>query len=90
METPYHIIDTPISEVELRATGATGIAPHLESDLRASGDILFMTGRFYASLSSTDGLIAARAELGRRDPEAKLLGPRPLVLGRGPSPSPRC
>jgi hypothetical protein len=75
VETPYHVIDMPIAEAELRATGAQGIAPHLESDLRASGDILFMTGRFYASLSSTDGLVAARVELGRRDPEAHLLGP---------------
>ena len=73
--TPYHVIDTPIAEVELRAAGAQGIAAHLETDLRASGDVLFMTGRLFASLSSTSGLVAARMELGRRDPEAHLLGP---------------
>jgi hypothetical protein len=73
--TPYHVIDTPIAEVEARVTGAQGIAPHLETDLRAAGDLLFMTGRFFASLSSSSGLIAARVELGRRDPEAHLLGP---------------
>lgn len=72
---PYHAFDAPISEVELRTTGATGAAPRLEGDLRASGDLLFMTARVYASLSSTDGLVAARIQLGRRDPEAKLLGP---------------
>lgn len=72
---PYHAFDVPISEVELRTTGATGSATHLEGDLRAAGDLLFMTGRVYASLSSTSGLVAARVELGRRDPEAKLLGP---------------
>jgi hypothetical protein len=74
-DDPYHAFDVPISEVELRSTGATGIAPHVEGDLRAAGDFLFMTGRLYASLSSTSGLIAARTELGRRDPDAQLLGP---------------
>ena len=74
-ETPYLLYDVPISEMELRATGAQGIAPHVEADFRADGDLLFMTARTYVSLSSSSGLIAARAELGRRDPEAKLLGP---------------
>ena len=72
---PYHAFDVPISELEVRSTGATGVASHIEGDLRASGDLLFMTGRAYASVSSTSGLIAARMELGRRDPEAHLLGP---------------
>jgi hypothetical protein len=74
-ETPYLLYDVPISEVELRATGAQGIAPHLEGDFRADGDLLFMTARTFVSVSSTSGVIAARAELGRRDPDAKLLGP---------------
>jgi len=75
LPTPYHLIDAPIAEAELRVTGAQGVAAHVETDLRAAGDILFMTGRFYASLSSISGVVAARAELGRRDPEAHLLGP---------------
>ncbi len=74
-DTPYTLYDVPISEVELRATGAQGIAPHVEADLRAAGDLLFMTARVFASVSSTSGLVAARAELGRRDPDAQLLGP---------------
>ena len=74
-DTPYQLYDVPISEAELRATGSQGIAPHVETDLRASGDLLFMTARTYASVSSSSGLIAARAELGRRDPDAQLLGP---------------
>ena len=74
-DTPYQLYDVPISEVELRGTGSQGIAPHIEGDLRAAGDLLFMTARTFASVSSTSGLIAARAELGRRDPDAKLLGP---------------
>ena len=73
--TPYHLFDTPISEVELRATGNDGTRPHMEGDLRVAGDLLFMTARAYASLSSTDGLIAARLQLGRRDPDGHLLGP---------------
>ena len=74
-ETPYLLYDMPISDVELRTTGAEGIATHLEGDFRADGDLLFMTARSFLSLSSSSGLIAARFELGRRDPEAKLLGP---------------
>ena len=74
-DDPYHAFDVPISELEVRSSGTTGIAPHIEGDFRAAGDLLFMTGRLYASLASNSGLIAARAELGRRDPEAKLLGP---------------
>ena len=73
--TPYHLVDAPIVEAELRLTGNEAVRPHLESDLRASGDLLFMTARSYFSLSSTDGLVAARIELGRRDPDARLLGP---------------
>lgn len=74
-QTPYHLFDAPIGEVELRAAGSDGIRTHVESDLRASGDLLFMTARAYASLSSADGLVAARLQLGRRDPDARLLGP---------------
>ena len=74
-DTPYLLIDAPISEVELRTSGAQGIKTHFEGDLRADGDFLFMTARTFASVSSSTGLIAARVELGRRDPEAHLLGP---------------
>jgi len=74
-DTPYLLYDVPISEAELRMTGAQGIATHPEVDLRADGDLLFMTARTFLSVSSTSGLIAARAELGRRDPDAHLLGP---------------
>lgn len=73
--TPYHLIDPPIAEAELRLAGSDAVRPHLESDVRASGDLLFMTARTYFGLSSTDGLTAARIELGRRDPDARLLGP---------------
>ena len=73
--TPYHLVDAPIAEAEMRLTGSDAVRPHLESDLRASGDLLFMTARTYFSLSSADGLVAARIQLGRRDPDARLLGP---------------
>lgn len=74
-QTPYHVIDVPISELEVRTIGNTGRPLHLESDLRASGDLLFMTARLYASVTATNGIVATHTELGRRDPDGHLLGP---------------
>ncbi len=73
-DTPWLWYGPPITEIELRAAGSPGIAAHGETDLRAAGDVLMMTGRLFASVSSTDGLVAARAQLGRRDPDARLFG----------------
>lgn len=73
--TPYRLYDVPISEAEVRAQAAQGIKPHLETDLRTAGDLLFMTARAYISASSASGVTAARLELGRRDPDGALLGP---------------
>lgn len=77
--TPYAWFEPPLTDVELRAVGNTGggfdSATHFEADLRASGDFLKLTARAFAEVSSTHGLIAARLELGRRDPDGKLLGP---------------
>ena len=78
-DTPYAWFEPPLTDVELRAVGNTGggfdVATHLETDLRASGDFLKLTARAFVELSSTHGLVAGRLEMGRRDPDAKLLGP---------------
>jgi hypothetical protein len=73
--TPYRLASMPVAETELRAEGNSGVGPHLEADVRASGDLLFMTARVFATLSSTGGLVSAHLQLGRRDPDARLLGP---------------
>ncbi len=73
-QTPWKAIDAPITDVEVRAQGGQGRGTHLETDLRASGDLAFMTAHLYAGFSSSDALTGARLELGRRDPDAGLLG----------------
>ena len=74
-ETPWRALSTPLGEVELRALTDDDLGARVEGDFRLAGDLAFMTARAYASLSSRDGLTAARFELGRRDPDADLLGP---------------
>lgn len=73
--TPWRAIDVPITDVELRTLGGDGDRTHAEADIRSSGDLAFLTARLYAGLSSASGLTAARAQLGRRDPDLALLGP---------------
>lgn len=75
LDTPYRLFDVPISEAELRTAAASGTRPRAEIDVRTAGDFLFMTARAFVSVSSAGGLSAARLELGRRDPDAGLLGP---------------
>ena len=76
VDTPWRWIDWPIADVETRVASDNGTAgTRVENDIRLSGDIAKMTARVFASTSSTDGLIGARLELGRRDPDAGLLGP---------------
>jgi len=74
-ETPWRGLSLPVGETELRALTDDDLGARVEADLRLAGDVAFMTARAYASLSSRDGLTAARLELGRRDPDGDLLGP---------------
>jgi len=73
--TPYKAIDMPLGDVEVRAVSDTSLGSRGETDVRLAGDVAFMTGRAFASVTTRDGLVAARLELGRRDPDAGLLGP---------------
>ncbi|MFM5906105.1 MAG: hypothetical protein ACKOPO_00710, partial [Novosphingobium sp.] len=73
--TPWQIASFPVADVELRTLSDSTRGTRGEADLRLAGDIGFMTGQGFVSASSTEGLIAARLELGRRDPDARLLGP---------------
>lgn len=74
-ETPWRGVSVPVGETELRALTDDDLGSRLEADLRLAGDLAFMTARAYASLSTRDGLTAARLEMGRRDPDGDLLGP---------------
>jgi len=74
-QTPWRALSAPLGEAELRALTDDDLGARVEADLRLAADLAFMTARAYASVSSRDGLTAARFELGRRDPDAALLGP---------------
>ncbi len=74
-ETPWRALSVPVGETELRALTDDDLGARVEADLRLAGDLAFMTARAYASVSSRDGLTAARLEMGRRDPDGDLLGP---------------
>lgn len=74
-QTPWRALSVPIGEVELRAISDSPRGARTEGDLRLAGDLALMTARAFASVSSREGLTAARVELGRRDPDARLLGP---------------
>ena len=74
-ETPWSPLSFPLGDFEARAVSDTGQGTRVENDIRLAGDLAFMTARVFASTSSQQGLTAARIELGRRDPDAQLLGP---------------
>jgi hypothetical protein len=73
--TPWRALTLPLGDVELRGASDSTLGTRTESDIRLAGDLAFMTARTFASISSRDGLNAARVELGRRDPDGHLLGP---------------
>ncbi|WP_298283086.1 carboxypeptidase-like regulatory domain-containing protein [Novosphingobium sp.] len=73
--TPYRVLDVPMGELEVRGVSDVARGTRTEADLRLAGDFAWMTGQLYVSASSRDGATAARATLGRRDPDGGLLGP---------------
>lgn len=73
--TPYRVLDVPMGEVELRAVSDVARGRRTEADVRLAGDLAYLTGQLYVTASSRDGVTAARATLGRRDPDGRLLGP---------------
>lgn len=75
LATPWEAVGFPLADVELRMVSDTGFGPRSEVDLRLASDLAFMTARAFGSFTTRDGLVAARLELGRRDPDGGLLGP---------------
>lgn len=74
-KTPWVALSFPLADVEARVVSDNALGPRTETDLRLAGDLAFMTARVFASTSSVYGLTAARIEMGRQDPDARLLGP---------------
>ena len=73
--TPWQALSFPLIDAELRAVTDRTLGSRAEGDIRLASDFAFMTARLFAQGSSRDGLTGARIELGRRDPDRKLLGP---------------
>ena len=73
--TPWRALSFPLADAELRAVTDQTYGSRIEGDLRLAGDLAFMTARLFAGATTRDGLTGARVELGRRDPDAQLLGP---------------
>jgi len=74
-DTPYMGLSVPLADVELRSMTDPAQHGRAEADLRLAGDVLWMTGRVFLSGSTAYGPTAAHVQLGRRDPDAQLLGP---------------
>lgn len=74
-ETPWRLLSFPMLDAELRGVSDQTYGTRAEGDLRIAGDLAMMTARAFVEASSDEGLIGARIELGRRDPDSRLLGP---------------
>lgn len=73
--TPWQALSFPVGDLEVRGVSDTAFGSRGEVDLRLASDLAFMTARAFANGNTRDGLVAARLEMGRRDPDAGLLGP---------------
>jgi hypothetical protein len=75
---PYQLFDWPILDESLQASYLSGTSGGHESRLQSStyvaGDFLYHEAAAYALLDSQGGLTDWRATLGRKDPNAGLLG----------------
>ena len=79
LSDPYRLVEMPMVDETLRVTAQT--VPGVEQRVRAqsttfaTGDLLGLSSSLYAILDTHDGLSEFRMTLGRRDPQAGLLGP---------------
>ncbi len=73
--TPYKALSFPLADVELSAVSDNTYGSRVEGNVRLASDLALMTARAFVSGTTRDGLTGAHVQLGRRDPEAQLLGP---------------
>jgi hypothetical protein len=74
-ETPWLALSVPMADVELRGASDSARGARFEGDLRLAGDLAFMTAQASLSATSSEGLVSAVIEMGRRDADGDLLGP---------------
>lgn len=74
-KSSWRSVDAPLSEFEVRSGSDSQRTIFNEGDVRVAGDLGWLTARAFATISTSRGFEAARIELGRRDPDARLLGP---------------
>lgn len=72
---PWQPLSFPIADVEMRVLSDSTLGSRLDGDLRLAGDLAFMSASAFLSANSRQGLTSALVELGRTDPDARLLGP---------------
>lgn len=79
VELPYRLFDWPAIDQNLVATMRQDSAgqpmPSARYSTFATGELLFMSGDLYMTGSTQDPVSTLRASLGRKDPDAGLLGP---------------
>jgi hypothetical protein len=74
-ETPYLFASVPVAGVELRAMSDSTVGPRLEGNAQLAGDLGFLTAQAYLGGDTIKGLTTSLIEVGRKDPDAQLLGP---------------
>lgn len=74
-ETPYLLASVPVVGVELRAMSDSTVGPRLEGNAQIAGDLGFLTAQAYLGGDTIKGLTTSLIEVGRKDPDAQLLGP---------------
>lgn len=79
-KTMYEMLTPPALDVNVRATTGSGQQTTSEYDLRASGDVAFMSADLFVSGDRNDAVRDLRFVLLRRDPDRQLLGPLGLSL----------
>ena len=75
VSTPWRAADVPMVDSELRLASDSVRGTRGEFDLRVAGDLAWLTAKTFVSVDSRLGPTVARLEMGRRDPDATLLGP---------------
>jgi hypothetical protein len=79
IQDPYRAFEIPFVDETLRITARSRTEQerkvHAQSTTFATGDLLGLSSNLYAILDSQGGLSEFRMAMGRRDPNAGLLGP---------------
>jgi len=78
--TLYRMMSTPALDVNVRATTGKGQQSTSEYDVRASGDLGFMSADLFVTGDRDNAVSDMRFVMRRRDPDRQMLGPLGLSL----------